>query len=131
MNRTLPLLTLLAAAALAGCDQADQTIVQKGPPDPMANQLKNAPPVELPPAIVASHPYRCGDNSLIYVDWLQDNKGANVRTDRASASTPLRPGESGEPPFTAEGGYSLSGSAQETSIKVTLPGKGDQTCRRG
>ena len=131
MNRTLPLLTLIAAAALAGCDQGDNTIVQKGPADPMANQLKNAPPVELPPAIVATHPYRCGDNSLIYVDWLQDNKGANVRTDKASASTPLKPAADGKQPFTAEGGYSVSGSAEATSINVTLPGKGSQTCRRG
>lgn len=131
MNRTLPLLTLVVAAALAGCDQADQTIVQKGPPDPMAEQLKNAPPVELPPAIVATHPYRCADNSLIYVDWLQDNKGANVRTDKASASTPLRPGADGQPPFTAAGGYSVTGSAEATTINTTLPGKSSQTCRRG
>jgi hypothetical protein len=132
MNRTIPLLTLFAAAALAGCDQGGQTIVQKGPEDTMAEQLKTAPPVELPPAITATHPYRCrGDNSLIYVDWLQDNKGVNVRTDKAAASTPLRPDAEGKPPFTAEGGYSLTGTAEAETITVTLPGKDSQTCRRG
>ena len=46
-----------------------------------------------------------------------------------SASTPLKPGAEG-PPFTAEGGYSLTGTAEDSSITVTLPEKGSQTCRR-
>ena len=131
MKNSALLLTMAATLTLAACNKDDNTIVTGEPADPMANQLKNAPPVELPPAIVATHQYRCKDNSLVFVDWLQDNKGANVRTDKASASTPLKPGAEGKPPFTAEGGYSVAGAADAQSITVSLPGKGSQSCRRG
>lgn len=128
MNRTPLLIPLLAVAALAGCDSGGHTLVENGPPDPMANELKNAPPVELPPAIAESKTYRCKDNTLVYVDWLAEAKGANVRTDKASASTPLKPGADGKPPFTAQGGYSLTGTQTADSITLTLPGKGSQSC---
>lgn len=131
MNRTPLLFTLLAAAALAGCDNSGNTIVQNGPVDPMANELANAPPVELPKPIAASHSYRCKDNSLVYIDWLAENSGANVRTERNSASTPLKPGADGQPPFTAEGGYSVAGTMADSNVTITLPGKGSQSCRRG
>lgn len=131
MRRTPLLFPLIAAAALAACDNGGQTIVQNGPADPMANVVANAPPVELPPAIVATHQYRCRDNSLLYVDWLADGRGANVRMERTSASTPLTPGADGQPPYTAEGGYSLTGTPEAQSITVSLPGADSQTCRRG
>ena len=131
MIRTPLFLTLAAAAALAGCDQSGNTIVQKGPPDTMAEELKNAPPVELPKAIVASHSYRCKDNTLVYVDWLAENSGANVRTDKSAASTPLKPGADGKSPFTAEGGYSVAGAAEDANVTIALPGKGSQSCKRG
>ncbi|MFC7536587.1 hypothetical protein ACFQPG_04315 [Sphingomonas sp. GCM10030256] len=131
MIRTPLLLTLAAAAALAGCDQGSHTIVQNGPPDPMANELAAAPPVELPKPIVASHSYRCKDNSLVYIDWLAENSGANVRTEKTSASTPLKPGADGKPPFTAEGGYSVSGSVEDASVTIALAGKEGQSCKRG
>ena len=131
MTRTPFVFTLLAAAALAGCDNSDHTIVQNGPADTMANELAAAPKVELPKPIVASHSYRCKDNSLVYVDWLAENSGANVRTEKVSASTPLKPGADGKPPYTAEGGYSVAGAADDASITVALPGKASQGCRRG
>ena len=131
MIRTPLLFTLVAAAALAGCDRSGNTIVQDGPPDPMANELKNAPPVELPKPIVASHSYRCKDNSLVYIDWLGENSGANVRTDKTAASTPLKPGTDGQPPYTAEGGYSVTGAPADASVTIALPGKGSQSCKRG
>ncbi len=130
MNRTPLLLTLLAAAALAGCDNSGQTIVQNGPADTMANELAAAPPVELPKPIAASHSYRCKDNSLVYIDWLAEDSGANVRTVKNAASTPLKPGAEG-PPFTAEGGYNVSGTRADSSVTITLPGKSSQSCRRG
>jgi hypothetical protein len=130
MNRTPLAIALFAAAALAGCDSQPETL-EFNAPDPMANALANAAPVELPPAIVATHQYRCRDNSLLFVDWLADAKGANIRMERTSASTPLKPGADGQPPFTAEGGYSVTGSADAQSITVSLPGKDSLTCRRG
>ncbi len=74
MTRTLTIIALASAAALAGCSNEDHNLVVGGPEDPMANQLANAAPVELPPAIAASKIYRCKDNSVVYVDWLSDNK---------------------------------------------------------
>lgn len=131
MNRTLPLLTLFAAAALAGCDQSDHTIVQKGPADPMADQIKAAPPVELPPAIAASKTYRCKDNSLVYIDWLEKNGQAaavNFRAERSGTPTQLKPGTDGNPPYVAEG-FSLTGEKTASTITLERPGKGSQSCK--
>lgn len=131
MNRTLPLLTLFAAAALAGCDQGGHTIVQNGPQDTMAEQLKNAPPVELPPSIAASKVYRCKDNSLVYIDWLEKNgqpAGANFRSERTGPPTALKPGADGAAPFTAEG-YSLSGDKAASTVTLERPDKGSQSCK--
>ena len=122
----LTMLTLAAAAALAGCNNDDHTIVAGGPDDPMANQA-NAAPIELPPSILASKIYRCKDNSIVYIDWLSDNKSANVRTERNGAATHVAGAEPGQP-MTAEGGASLTGEATATSVSLTLPGKAGQTC---
>ena len=105
MNRTLSLLPIAAALALAACDNNSHTIVDNGPPDPMANQLANAAPVELPPAITASKAYRCKDNSLVYIDWLS-NGGARVKKNKADPTgTDL---EAGSP--------DLKGDAQASTI---------------
>jgi hypothetical protein len=74
MTRKLPLL-ILGAAALAACDTKPETITARDE-DPMAEELAKAAPVELPPAIASSKTYRCKDNSLVKIDWLQDGKGA-------------------------------------------------------
>jgi len=92
MTRTLTLLSI-AAAALAGCDRSDQTIVSDpAGPDPMANALTNLDAVQLPPSIAASKAYRCKDNSLIYVDWLSDGS-ARVKKDRNEVGTPVPAGD--------------------------------------
>lgn len=128
MTRTPLLITLLAAAALAGCDSKDHTIVQNGPVDTMANELAAAPPVELPPAIAASKIYRCKDNSVVYIDWLAQDKGANFRSDKAGTPTRLQPGADGKAPYTADG-YSLTGSADGATVTLTRPGAGSQSCK--
>lgn len=92
MQLRLPLLALVAAAALAGCDNQPETIEAGGPYDPNANLSANSGPVELPPAIVASHPYRCKDNSLIYIDWMSDNS-ARVKANRNEVGTTVPLGE--------------------------------------
>ena len=76
MTTRLPLLALAATLALSACKE--NTIVENGPPDPMANELANAAPVELPPSITASKSYRCADNSVVYIDWLS-NGAARVK----------------------------------------------------
>ena len=72
MTRTPLLLTLIAAAAIAGCDNNGQTIVA-GPDGTDNGAEVNLADVELPPSIVASHAYRCKDNSLVYIDWLSND----------------------------------------------------------
>ena len=50
MTRFFTMMTLVAAAALAGCDNSDHTIVSDPDgPDPMANAVANAGSVQLPP----------------------------------------------------------------------------------
>jgi hypothetical protein len=72
MNRTPLLIIAAVAAALAGCNKSDHTIVA-GPDvdDPQANVVANGP-VALPPSIASSKSYRCADNALIYIDWMSD-----------------------------------------------------------
>ena len=68
---------LAAAAALAGCNKESHTIVS-GLPANDVNAAKNAN-VQLPPSITATKLYRCADNSVVTVDYLSDNKSANVK----------------------------------------------------
>ena|SRR5437868_13187065 len=91
MTRTSLLITLAAAAALAGCNKESHTIVAGGEPsDNTANAAANAD-VQLPPTITASKSYRCTDNSLIYVDWMS-NGTANVKKKRDEVGTPVAAG---------------------------------------
>jgi hypothetical protein len=129
MIRKLTLIAV-ATATLAACN--NDPIVGKDAPDPMAQDLANAAPVELPPAIASSKTYRCKDNSLVTIDWLHGGKGAYVHGE-GTAQTWVKPAEpvEGKPAsaeLTAEGGYALTGEAAASSITVTLPGKGNRVC---
>ena len=134
MIRTLTLtLTALSALALSACNSEPETIVAGEQPDPMAHELANAAPVELPPAIASSKTYRCKDNSLVQIDWLAQDKGAYVHGAN-QAQTHLKPAEvaEGQPAgtdLTAEGGYVLKGNATASTVTLTLPGKGAQACK--
>ena len=122
-------LTLIAlgSLALAACD-SNPSITADSSPDPMANQLASAAPVELPPAIAASKTYRCGDNSVVSIDWLSDNKSANVRVGDAATPVQVKAAAEGEA-LTAADGTSLTGNATAASVSLTLAGKGAQTCK--
>ena len=109
MKRLLCSTLMVAAAALAGCDQSDHTIVAKGPADDQANAVNSGAPVTLPPAISASKTYRCKDNSLVYVDWYSDGT-ARVKKAKSEVGTTA----------TAE---ELKGDAQSTSVTT-----GGKTC---
>lgn len=131
MTRTPLLLTLVAAAALAGCDNGGQTIVigPDGAEEEEANTTaeRDLTNVQLPPSIVASHSYRCRDGSIVQVDWLSDNQTANFRGEEGVLVhlTAPEPGQ----PMTAEG-HSLSGGPDTSSINLTRPDKGSQACKR-
>jgi len=88
MTRTPLIITLVAAAALAGCKE-DHTIVAGG--EPTDNNVTVNADVQLPPTITASKSYRCADNSLIYVDWMS-NGTANVKKKRDEVGTPVAAG---------------------------------------
>jgi uncharacterized lipoprotein YajG len=128
MTRTPLLITLAAAAALAGCNKQSHTIVADSniPEDPAAAAVNG--PVELPPAIIASKVYRCADNKIVYVSWLSDNKSATVRTERNGAPTQVTAPAAGQP-MTAAGGYSVSGSSSDSTAKIALPGHPSQSCK--
>lgn len=130
MIRNLSLI-VAGALTLAACEQ--ETIVAGERPDPMKDELAKAAPVELPPAIAASKTYRCKDNSLVRIDWLQGGKGAYVHGD-GQAQTHVKPAEpvEGQPAstdLTADGGFVLKGDAKAASVTLTLPGKGAQACK--
>ena len=119
-------LAIAAAAALtlAACENKPEEVTSTAP-DPMASQLANAAPVELPPAIQASVTLRCNDNSLLIADFFQGEKQVQVRTEKGGPATMLKAAEAGQP-YEAEGGWKLTGNAK--NVSVTIPGKGSKTC---
>lgn len=130
MIRKLSLI-FIAAAALGACKQ--ETIVAGEQPDPMKDELAKAAPVELPPAIAASKTYRCKDNSLVRIDWLQGGKGAYLHGE-GHDQTHLKAAEAveGKPASTdliAEGGFVLKGDATASTVALTVPGKGALSCK--
>ena len=120
------LLLAVASAALVGC--------QKETIDPGAEKSEraaadaaNAPKVVLPPSITATKIYRCKDNSVVYIDWLSDKMTANFRAEQTGTPIQLKSAFAGEA-MIAEG-HSLTGDAAATSIMLTRPGKGAQSCK--
>jgi hypothetical protein len=103
MTRTTLLITLAAAAALAGCNNSDHTIVAGPDGENAANAAGNAP-VALPPSISASKSYRCADNKLVYVDWMSDGS-ARVKKTRQEVGT-----------VVAAGAPELKGDSKAASI---------------
>lgn len=124
MTRIIPL-ALVAAAALAGCNKQSHTIVGGSPDDNTASI--NTANIQLPPAIEASKSYRCKDNSVVYIDWLNDKKTADIRATKTGEPSRVVSAEAGKP-MTAEG-YSLTGDKDAPSITVERPGKGSQSCK--
>ncbi|SEI81648.1 hypothetical protein SAMN05518849_1011007 [Sphingobium sp. AP50] len=125
MKQYLSLIAVASVALLSACNKNDEPEVVGGPADPMAAQLANAAPVELPPSVKANKQYRCKDNSLIFVDFMSDDKTALLRTEKTGTATTLKAAEAGQP-FTAEGGFEVKGSGND--VTITVPGKSGQAC---
>lgn len=126
MKTNLSLLALPALLAVAACGNNEPEVVGGGPADPMADELNAAGPVELPPMVKKSQTYRCKDSSLIYVDYMSDDKTVMLKTEKDGVGTALTKAETDQP-YTAEGGYSLSGPVEQVTVEI--PGKGSQTCK--
>jgi hypothetical protein len=128
MTHTAFALALGAAAALAGCNSKDHTIVA-GPDTGQETNVGANADVQLPPPIAASKIYRCsGDNSVVYVDWLADDKTANVRTEQNGSPTQVTTAEAGKP-LTGANGLILTGTPSGASISVKLPKGATKTWR--
>ncbi|HEX8402527.1 MAG TPA: hypothetical protein VF628_12580 [Allosphingosinicella sp.] len=131
MQKTSFLLAACAATtlSLAACkpepEVVDTTV------DPQAEALKNAPPVELPPAIKVAKTYRCKDNSLVYVSFLTDEVTANVRDKQEEPPVATLKAEKAGGPFVGQGdagkGFSLSGTGD--TVSYTSPDSGTQSCK--
>ena len=124
MNTKLLLMPLVAAAALAGCDMEPEVVTGDGPYDPQAGKVANTAAVELPPSIVASHKYRCKDNSVVSIDWLTNGKVNSARvTPEGGAAVNLAQAEAGGD-YVAEGA-TLKGAPTDASVTFT-----GQSCRK-
>jgi hypothetical protein len=124
MNHTPLACVLAAAAALAGCGGESHNSTAGGPEE--ANTTAASAQVVLPPSILRSKIYRCKDNSLVYINWLSDNKSANLRTEKNGPPTHLVAPEPGQP-MVADG-YALTGTSEAKSVTVATPGGGNQSC---
>ncbi len=122
--RIAPLSAVAALLVLSACNNEPETIDTN--PDPMANQIANAAPVEMPPAVTDSAIYRCRDNSIIYVDFLGDKTMANVRTEKDGAPVMVKANAVGQP-LTGEG-VSVSGSGDD--VEIAVKGGAAQGCSR-
>lgn len=128
MTRIAPLTAVAALLALAACNNSSsEPEVIDTNPDPMATQLANAAPVELPPSVTDSAIYRCKDNSIVYVDFLGDKTMANVRTEKGAPPVQVKSEGEGKP-LAGGNGFSVSGSGK--TVQIAINGGAPQTCNR-
>ena len=121
MSRKIFLVAIAAAAALAGCNNQSQAETDAA--NEAANNAANAN-VKLPPAIVASHKYRCKDNSLVAIDWLSDGTSNSARATPEGGTVVTLAQAEADGPYTAEGA-SLTGDPQAESVTYKV-----QSCKR-
>ncbi|HWJ69800.1 MAG TPA: hypothetical protein VNS79_07120 [Sphingobium sp.] len=122
-NRIITSLALGAVTlALAACKSGPETF-NTGTNDPMDAELANAAAVELPPMLKSSHAYRCKDNSLIFVDFMTDDKSANFKADKDAPFIALKAPAAGEAYVSADGGTTVTNQGADT---VTYNG---QSCK--
>jgi hypothetical protein len=141
MKKTFLLIAPLSMLALAACNKSETPAAEAE----AAKTAEATPPAELPPPITASGTYRCGDNTILYVDFLGANEAADIRVgDKAAAPirvtapkaeapaadaapAPAADAKPTGPMKSADGKSSLSGSGKQ--INVNLAEKGAQTCK--
>ncbi len=124
MNKTPLFVAAAALLSLAACENKPEEVTSTAP-DPQAEALKNAPKVELPPAIAASVSMRCKDNSIVFADFYEGEKQVLIKESKDGPGKMLKAPNAGEP-YVGEGGYKLTGSAKNATVEV--PGKGSRVC---
>lgn len=126
MKTTLPMIAVAALTMLSACGKSETGTNGDGAQGSAANAQNAAELVELPPMVKQSKTYRCKDGSLIYVDYMTDDKVVMLRTHKEGIAIKLT-SEGDGAPFTAESGYSLTGPG--SIITVEMPDKGSQSCK--
>lgn len=124
--RSAPVAALLL---LSACNEPE-TIVSGGVPEDRAETaaLNAAKPVELPPAMTAAaKPYRCKDNSVVFIDLFAGDKQATVHPGESTAAGVVLKAEEAGQPLVGEGGWKMAGTGD--TIELTQPGKGTQSCK--
>jgi hypothetical protein len=119
----LPAAAAVALIALSAC-QNKKEVVSNVAPDPLASQIANRAPVELPPAIKADVSMRCDDNSVVYVTFFEGDKQAVVKATKDGSPVMLKADTAGGP--LTGGGWTVSGTPKKA--KITAPGKSAQSC---
>lgn len=115
MHKTsLSIFAATAMLSLAACGSKEPEVLDSRVPDPLASQIANAPAVELPPAIASRATLRCGDNSLVYVDFFQGDELVNFRAEQGATPTQLRAESAGQPYTNGE--ITVEGNAQQVSV---------------
>lgn len=122
LNKLLPA-AAVALLALSACDNKP-TEVTSVSADPMAAEIANRAPVELPPAIKKEATFRCADNSLVYVTFFEGDKQALVRSTQTGTPVKLTAANAGDP-LKADG-YEMTGTVK--AVTLTQPGKPKQLC---
>lgn len=116
-------LPLLLVAALAGgliaCSQPDQSDASNA----AANMTV---PVRMPPAIVASHTYRCVGGDILYVDFLADETSINVKRGPTGRSLRLAAPAQG----LAYVGDGMNLTLDGKDIQLDEPKKPSRMCKR-
>lgn len=143
MKKNLLLIAPLSMLALAACNKSETTDAPAG--DDAMKTAETAAPAALPPSITSSATYRCGDNTILYVDFLGKNEAADIRVGdktatavRVSAAPAAAPADAAAPapaadaaaagPMkSADGKTVLTGSGKQINVK--LADKGAQTCK--
>ena len=141
MTKKLIFLAPLSMLALAACNSSETPPTAETAAETAA---VSAAEIEMPPAITATGTYHCGDNTILYVDFLGQNEAADIRigdktalairvtapkaeapvADATATSVEVDPAA---PLASADGENSLTGSGKQINVK--LAGKGAQTCK--
>src|SRR3546814_12513393 len=118
-------MALASTVLLSACDSATTSASNS------TNVAKPVAPAELPPAIEKSVTYRCQDNGIVSVDFLNDGLTATLRTDGNLAQ--LKANETGGP-FHG-GGVTMtvdsSGSTRTDAGRQNRKKNGGAEWRRG
>jgi len=124
MTRTRIIATSLILLGLAAC-QPDTIDPNKAENEKQQAAIKEAEKMPHMPMIASSKIYRCDDNSIANVDFMDDGVTANVKIGDSTIPKQLVAAEKGKP-FTAADGYSLEGSGNK--VKLATPGHKSQSC---